>query len=515
MESALAVPEILDEILQLATPSMQVMAAQTCRWWSDCSLRWLWRHMESFYPLLELLSPLVRIGNTWEFSSDLSASDWNRFRRYASRIHSLYFALTPSYRGEEDCSASPRILQDVILHCPTPDSMFPNLTKIVWRPDTPADLHPILLFLVPTVQSLEFSCGGPMSDECINILEVLEPRKIYLTNFELTMRGHDRAFLDRLSTILADQKKLISIALPPYSATREIAAALGQLPYLRKYTSNIFVEFQPLLEVGMEFDWHDDTFPSLERLTLYTSLANASGLMTKSHQSRLRHLALIDRKPFSYAELLTCCSTLSASQSSLTVLDLGLYSYPATTTIPAQSLPFDLFRPLLQCTALVQLLLSSHLAMEYDDKDIAAMASSWPHLQVLALCSSPAIKIGLDAGQPLRSVGTFARNFHRLVRLSIYINSLDVGLTSDIRHGRLAEINFGTSPTSGSDEDASLYLADMIEIGGSIRGESSEDHVEFLVSSRREIRERYRRAAYWSNVSTIVQSIHASTSHLL
>ncbi|KAG9026294.1 hypothetical protein FRB95_009014 [Tulasnella sp. JGI-2019a] len=344
MESALVVPEILDEILQLATPSTQAVAARICQRWSDCSLRWLWRDMKGFYPILELLSPL-------EFSSDLSASDWNRFSRYAARVHSLDNSLEFPYQDHGYCVTSPRISQEIILHCPTPDSMFPNLTKIIWRPDIAADLHPILLFLVPTLKSLEVSCGEPMGDECIDILKVLVSREIYLTNFEFTIRVHDQAFLDQLPAILAGQKNLTSIALPPYSATQEIVDVLGQLPSLRRYTSNIFRDFQSPLEVGMEFDWHRDTFPSLERLTLYTSLSNASNLITKSHQSRLRHLALIERKPFSHAELLNYCLNLSTSQPCLTVIDLVLHPY-TTTKNSTQPLLFNLFRPLLRCTAL-------------------------------------------------------------------------------------------------------------------------------------------------------------------
>ncbi|KAG8998578.1 hypothetical protein FRB93_013510 [Tulasnella sp. JGI-2019a] len=513
MESALAVPEILDEILQLATPSTQAAAARTCQYWSDCSLRWLWRRMESFYPLLELLSPLVCIDGTWEFTSDLSASDWNRFSRYAARVYSMKFTPRLPYQSQRGSVASSQMLDGFTRHCPTPDSMFPNLTEVIWRAATMMELPPILLFLVPTVKSLRLTCGQSMNDECIDILEVLGPRKVYLIEFELTMQTHDQAFLDRLPAILATQRKLTIVALPLCSATPAIVAVLGQLPSLVEYVSSISQEFQIPLEMGMEFDWHNGTFRSLERLTLCTSLADASSLVAKSHQLRLRHIALISRRPFSYEELLKFCSNLSASQSCLTVIDLALY--PVIKSM--QLLPFNLFRPLLQCTALVELFVESRLAMAYGDEDIAAMASSWPDLRVLRLCSSPAMDIGLDAGQPLRSVGTFAQSFSRLASLSIYINSLDVGLASDaqtnIRHRRLTEINFGTSPEPpGSAEAASLYLAGITTIGGVIKGRRSLDYVRFLLSSGRNIDERRRRAAFWSDISVHVKKIHGSTT---
>ncbi|KAG8998585.1 hypothetical protein FRB94_001398 [Tulasnella sp. JGI-2019a] len=515
MESALAIPEILDEILKLATPSTQAVAAQICQCWSDRSLRWLWRRMDSFYPLLELLSPLACTGNTWEFTSDLSASDWNRFTQYAARIFSLKFSSRCPYQNQEDSVASPQIFKEFNLRCPAPDSIFPNLTEVKWRADSIMDLSPILLFLVPTVTSFELDCGRPMDKECLDVLEHLWPRKIHLIEFRLTVRTHDQDFLDRLPAILADQTALTKVGLPPCSATRAIVAVLGQLPSLRQYISSIFPEYQFPLELGMEFDWHDQIFPSLERLTLYTSLIDASGLMGKSHQSRLRHLALISRKPFSYPELPAFCSSLSASQPCLTVLDLVLYSEP----ISQRPLPFDLIRPLLQCTALVELLVGSHRAISYDDEDIVTMASSWPKLQVLGLCWSPVIEVGLDAGQPLRSVSTFARSFHQLVHLSIYVNSLDVGLTSSPQsnnhHRRLAVMDFGTSPIApGSAEAASLYLADIIAPGGRIEAGRSGDHDRFWESPDREIEECRRRATFWVSVFVEVLMIQTRASHV-
>ncbi|KAG9034468.1 hypothetical protein FRB95_013144 [Tulasnella sp. JGI-2019a] len=325
---------------------------------------------------------------------------------------------------------------------------------------------------------------------------------------------HDQAFLDCLPVILEDQRELTIVSLPICSATPAIVAVLGQLPSLIEYISRILPEFQIPLEMRMEFDWHDETFPSLEGLTLCTSLANASILVTKSHQLRLSRIALISRRLFNYEELLTFCSNLSTSQSRLTVINLILYPAMGST----EPLPFDHFRPLLQCTALVKLLIESHLAMTYGDEDIVTMASSWRELQVLKLCSSPAMGAGFGAGQPLRSVGTFTQSFNRLTQLNIYINSLDVGMTADAQPGvhyhRLTEINFGTSPGHlGSAGAASRFLADVITIGGVIKGRRSHDYVRFLVSSREDNGERRRREAFWSDVSVNVKRIHDGTSH--
>ncbi|KAG9034463.1 hypothetical protein FRB95_013139 [Tulasnella sp. JGI-2019a] len=518
MEYALAVPEILDEILQRATPSTQAAAAQTCQYWSDCSLRWLWRHMDSFYPLFEVLSSLICIDNIWIFTSDPLASDWNRFGRYAARIYSMKFTPRLSYKGQAGSVASLQVLNQFTRQCLAPNSIFSNLTEVIWRATTTMELFPILLFLVPTVKSLRLTCGRVMNRECIDVLEVLRPRKIYLTELELTVQHHNQAFLDLLPAILADQMQLTKVRLPPYSATPAIVAVLGQLPSLKHYALNISPEFLVPRELGMEFDWHDGAFPELDTLAVYTSLANASTFMAKPRQPRLRHFELVNRNPFTYAELATFGSILSASQPCLTVIDLDVYSNAAMCS--TDPLSFDLFRPLLQCTALVKLYVGSPLAITYSDEDIATMASSWPDLQVLRLCSSPAMDIGLTIGQPLRSVGTFTRSFSRLAQLNIYINSLDVGLTSNTRsvihHHRLTEINFGTSPCpAGSAEAASLYLADMITIGDVIKARRSLDHARFLNLNRRGLKERRRRAAFWSDISERVEMIHAGDNHFM
>ncbi|KAG9034470.1 hypothetical protein FRB95_013146 [Tulasnella sp. JGI-2019a] len=341
MESALSVPEILDEILRVATPSAQAAVAQTCQYWSDCSLRWLWRHMDSFYPLLEVLSRLKCIDETWEFASDLSASDWNRFDQYAARIFSLTFYSHRPYQGSV---ASPKILEEFNLRCST-NLMFPNLAEILWWVDTPMNLSPLLLFLVPSVKSFKLIYGGEMGTECLSVLQLLGPRKIHLTVFGLTMKSHDRDFLDRLPAILVDQTQLTKVRLPPYLATRAIVAVLGQLPSLRHCTGNIFPEFLAPQELGMEFDWHDGAFPELDTLAVYTSLANASSFMAKPRQPQLRHFELVNRKPFNYTELATSCSILSVSQPFLTLIDLDLYS---DTTVGLKGpLSFDPFRPLL------------------------------------------------------------------------------------------------------------------------------------------------------------------------
>ncbi|KAG9034473.1 hypothetical protein FRB95_013149 [Tulasnella sp. JGI-2019a] len=407
MELALDIPEILDEILRLATPSAQAAAAQTCQRWSHHSLRWLWRHMDSYYPLLEILSPLVGSGSWYrKFSSDLSTSDWNRFSRYAAYIFSIHhISIYPFWVGQR---SPQRLWETFLLHHPEPASMFSNLTEIKWNVETDEDLLSVMVFLAPSVISLNLMCGRSIGDKCIEILEVLGQRKIYLTKFTFAMLTPNKTVMDRLPAVLAGQTKLTAVALSPYFATQAVVTVLGQLPSLREYTSNLVGKS---LEPMVGFDWQEGAFPLLERFTLCSSITHASDLMTKPHQPQLRHFTLVFQEPFHYTMLPAFCSNLSALQSCITTITLVLYSETGATG----SLSFDLIRPLLRCAALLYLRLTSHLVLAYDDEDIAIMASSWPNLRVLRLCPDPVPQTGPDAGQPLRTVGTCTQSFSQLM----------------------------------------------------------------------------------------------------
>lgn len=60
-----SVPEIIDNILDLATSGSRVQAARVCQNWSSSSLDRIWRELPSILPLLELLSPLTAVANQW------------------------------------------------------------------------------------------------------------------------------------------------------------------------------------------------------------------------------------------------------------------------------------------------------------------------------------------------------------------------------------------------------------------------------------------------------------------
>ncbi|KAG8870411.1 hypothetical protein FRB97_009800 [Tulasnella sp. 331] len=391
-------------------------------------------------------------------------------------------------------------------------SMFPNLTEVVWQTSDPSTLPYITLFLVPSVVSLEINCNGRnrLAHACIEALELLTLRQISLSFLELRMSSHDQTFLYKLSTVLASQTRLVQVGLPPYSATRQVVRALGRLPSLEEYFATFFDENQSVMDFGKEFDWELDTFPVLKRVTLYTSLTDATSLMARPHQPRLNRFTLSSRETFLENNVYDFCSTFSRNQSSITRLNLLIYPVSQSELTTGSPMSFSLFSPLLQCRGLKELRLESHLVLAYDGQDIGRMASAWPDMSTLSLCPDPDFHVDLDSGQPLRTVSVFTRNFAYLRELGLYINTLDIDTPPDALHAELAVLDLGTSiaPDDGSMSSVSEYLAKMIEPLGNLKAGRSVSHIRFLLL---DITDEYNtRVARWETIAANIGKIHES-----
>ncbi|KAG8869163.1 hypothetical protein FRB98_002810, partial [Tulasnella sp. 332] len=324
------------------------------------------------------------------------------------------------------------------------ESLFPNLQEIVWQSTGSTTLRYIRLFLVPSVTSLKVNCyraAHDMENGCMEALELLAPRQISLSRLGLTMWTYGQDFLNRLPAVLDNQPRLAWVSLPPYSATLQVVKALGRLPVLEEYLASFYEEYQnPVELLGMRVDWEKGAFPALRRLTLYTSLADASFVMAKPHQPRLQHLTLANRDAFHNSDVYALCLSLSTNQFNITTLYLFIY-YDSKNEAARGPMPFDLFRPLLQCRGLAEFRLRSHLVIAYDDKDIASMANAWPNMRFLTLCPDPDLQVNLNDGQPFLSIGIFGCSFTNLRELGIYVNTLDAGLIPDAHHARLAVLD--------------------------------------------------------------------------
>ncbi|KAG8860320.1 hypothetical protein FRB96_003969 [Tulasnella sp. 330] len=456
----------------------------------------------------------------WEFETEVSDANRERFGRYASYIHSIDYDETDVYRGHE-ARPSDRVVANMFLRHPTSNaSLFPKLNRVNWIVVGEEALMHLLVFLVPTLTTLQIGCWGALEGACAEVLKALAPRRILLTALQIAMSTHDQAFLESLSDTLANQRRLIEVCLPHYTASRQVVAALAALPSLEEYGSWTFVDYQVPLAFGMEFDWKEGAFMALKTFKLMAPLAHAANVMSRPHQPRLDDLTIISRDFLEHSHLRQLCSSISTTQPNLTKLRLCIYSETVGRD-PSHAIPFSLILPLLLCTALQEFRIRSDLAIAFNDEDIANMASAWPELQHLGLCGDPASDVGLVTGQPLRSVGTFVQSFCVLQELSLYLNTSDTdmipGISTRSPPSRLCILDFGTSPIPTNNTNSGgltkvEYVASLLAPHAEIKGERSHGHTRFLPASGAAEAEYSRRERFWSGFAAEVHIILSGTT---
>ncbi|KAG9036749.1 hypothetical protein FRB95_008080 [Tulasnella sp. JGI-2019a] len=531
MEQALDIPEILEYVLQQAQPASQAVSAQICRRWSRISLDILWRDMDSFYPLFQLLSPLRCVGDEWHFKADLYDANWERFDLYARRIRKLSYDDGHEYQGE-DALASTDLFGQILLHRPTPNApILPNLTSITWDASTTQSLTHILPFISPTVVYLGLSCRTPRDGPCAKLLRSLSLRNLSLSTFLLLVTFPGEEYLETLVSFLAGQKQLIRVGLPFFSATREVVGALATLPSLKRYTGwGKKRSYQIPLEEGMQFDWGPQSFGSLEELGFYTpALTQASEILARRGGQSLRTLYLACLSWPSCNKLRHLSTTLVTSHSRLMVLRLSLFS-EAGPPNPLYRVDFDTIRPLLQCTALSTLLVWHNRPLAYTEEDVTEMGLAWPQMTSLELCPDPTSDVESTSGQPLRIVGTICRAFPKLENLAVYVN--EAGLTPDVLEpgialapSRLKKLNLGTSPrprpnasdsdsTGNNADDIALFIASVTPPSLKMCSSRSVGHLRGLESNEEERKEYEHRSLYWSDIAQKVRLVHVGMAYV-
>ncbi|KAG9019514.1 hypothetical protein FRB90_001176 [Tulasnella sp. 427] len=91
MHRALAVHEILGNILRYAQKPDQARAARVSSLWCDVALDWVWRDIPSVLPLLRLLARLEETNAGLAFAERIERYQWERFRNCARRVRILNY----------------------------------------------------------------------------------------------------------------------------------------------------------------------------------------------------------------------------------------------------------------------------------------------------------------------------------------------------------------------------------------------------------------------------------------
>ncbi|KAG9034537.1 hypothetical protein FRB95_013104 [Tulasnella sp. JGI-2019a] len=523
MERALGVPEIVSQVLQNVNKSNQTSAARTCRFWSCIALDWIWKDMKSFYPLLELLSPLVIRGNEWHFPPDLSNANWDRFDSYASRIRKLEHNDDRKFQG---FPAIPSLhLFSRITERRSPRLITPNVFDIIWTSRDATTLPLVLYFVSPTVTALEINCDGDAVSACPALLDGLNQLDLSLHRFIFAADGSNRDYVPNLTTFISGQKRLITAFLPPFSATSLLVNVLGELPLLQEYANWSTVEYQWPDESGMCFRWVPGTFKTLQKLGFdaWPSLTDGSVLLESPHTTNLHTLLLTCRSVFHADALHSLTTTLATVHHNLTDITLSLFAVDDNNPSP-ESIGFNCIRPLLQCRALSFLHLWHNQAVTYTKEEIVAMAAAWPMMEVLELFADPTLDTGWEHGQPLQSVGVFLEKFSALTHLAVFINVVSAAIPKEshvaiIDLCKLKILDFGTSPGMFEDNpdvqrDVALYISTIVTRDVKIRGHRSAGHIRGVATTEEDDEEYDARFSFWFDIGTRVELVFAARQHM-
>lgn len=181
----LLILELLDLIFSCLENADLASCTRVCKLWSEHSLNVLWRQTDNLPALFEILAPLVQVNQSpgsrthashylcvrilvlnyamqYDFDSDPTAPDYQRWAKYTSRIRDLAYLNI----HDEDCNGCNDFSPDMFntlartrldLH------IIPNLKSLKWITESPQTLGAAILFMTPHVTSLAVSIPREVS----------------------------------------------------------------------------------------------------------------------------------------------------------------------------------------------------------------------------------------------------------------------------------------------------------------------------------------------------------------
>lgn len=449
--------------------------------------------------------------------------DWSRFNTYAARVNTLYYDDTVAH---QDVLAvlSATLVADLFLHRPAADGvLLPNLCNLTWLATTRQSLRQLLPFISSSVTSLDLSVDlTDMGDACAKVIHSLSSRGLCLSSFTLIVRQLGENFLNELSAFLIDQKSLVEVALPHFSAVGVVVRAMETLPLLESYMGCSFVDkYQAPFQAGATFGWRDGTFRVLQVLHLCASLPHATQVFGGVQGRQIKDVRLTCRSLFEQATLQEFASTIATVLPNIESLQLALFLDENDPTF-LQPIQFHSIRPLLQCGALSTLKIWHNLPLAYTAEDIVTMGKAWPRMRVLDMCSDPICEIDTHAGVDLHVLDIFAANFREVEELGIFIKSSGDALKNKSRpaFNQLKELRFGTSPPpSDASVDAASevarYLSKVCIAGVEVYAYRSPPHVRATPYSIAAEGVYSKREEFWYKVSSNVALVQNARKELV
>ncbi|KAG8944664.1 hypothetical protein FRC04_001628 [Tulasnella sp. 424] len=453
------VPELLANVLSFATESTLVSCAVVCKPWSDIALDYLWRDLDSVFPLLELVMDIHLLEGLESsgylglerLSSMLSGADWSRFQFYAGRVKSLSYDDENPYRSERTPRLDPNGIALFYLHSPSGLTFLPRLRTLKWF--TSESAAPMLPFLSPQLESLEVELTGS-SQRVNDFFSGLAGRIPNLKSF--TLKTTTNA-LDIESSL----QRTVNLRSSRFPSKSESTGS--RITYIPSYDADAMLQELP-----------QDGFPKLKTFDFNANPASANRLVQEYSGlfARLSIIHLNAKDGVNDAEVLEFTRHLGATCPHVTRVLLDLLVDPTLQRDDLTPLSVGVLAALFPCRDLKVLEIGHPYPITLNEDDVERMAAAWPKLNTLYVCIDPDLSLPIpgDMGNSLSVLQAFARHHPMIRELGLFF-AKDKTLTfsgdlwAEFEFHRLERIDVGTSAVPGGRlQDTGFLIASACKL---------------------------------------------------
>lgn len=434
--------------------------ARTCRAVSDPALNVLWRDLDSLVPIIGLfpnqnLKKARRPG--LGFSKSPAEEDWRNVLKYSDKVRRLTY-------DESANNVAASVFPVLNQYCPQ-SQLFPRLTELSWKADTPSGLERCTLFLSSEIRNLSLEVGAkfpqishflsgvtartkltslsfvsptPLPISFTNLLsqqETLESVYLAAPGALSSSVGRWAAFLPRLKSLQLDLSQRSSIAVEGFFDDLRTDVRSGETtPSDTDSESGVFsddegdfTEIRKSARRGFAMVPSADIFPQLKKLHLTGEIGNIAIFLRHMIDSPLASLELVIDDPADNADwqdfCVILCEDFAETLQSLRITAnprLTDYNRSAKGESSSRRLSLEYLSSLPHLTKLDIDLPES---TAFTDADIENLSKACPNLEVVRLCPQARFSPGREPHLTLDSLAYLTHNCRHLHTLAIVLNA--------------------------------------------------------------------------------------------
>ncbi|KAL4260307.1 F-box domain-containing protein [Pleurotus pulmonarius] len=448
---ALAIDELLRLVFQHCDHHDNFCNALVSKKWSQEALSALWSHLDTPYPLLTLLAPMVKKDIKYEFERPLWSHDWTVFQKYSWRVHRISFPSIGSTLYHHS------IFTEIALTKPHGD-LIPNLQNLVCQPYSLCDFIPLLLNRRLADLTITGISGTSLT-KVKSLLSYLPERCPTLRRLDLRIFEYDYTEIG-LEVLLAPLSSLTKLEIAPATLTPLVMHALSCLPRLEHVQSTHRWPTRNPNRLPRPPVDTSERFTSLRLLEISTD--NVPPFLETYRLDNLRKLVLEADTQQTREQHLRFFEIISHSCPQLETLHLGNSSHDRPSELPLAT--WETFAPLRRLPRLADL---SLVDLPMSTPTLLYLAENLPSLTRLDLRRSSTID-GTPAF-PISVLPQLAVIRPQLVFLGLCMDTSvpapAVAFEENERFRYLAELNVGPSRLDSPVLDVATYLSGILPEG--------------------------------------------------